>query len=426
MPKLNSRGDAICGVAGIQGSLNQRPYPFATYGRGCWYDDDTILVAFADAGGAVYGWRPFADPNGTALWVIDPRAFNFIAGGGGKWVALIATNPPVQFGSLGDQVGAGAADVALDGTIVYKTDYFGSAGLTIVHRDGTRVDRPDGYPLSYVAIQNDRAIWPGGAYGRAPVRPFFADASGVKLATVNGEDWLVYWSESAGVVVQPDGSSDGYTIRTQTMFDYDVVAIGDDVVVASSLTAGEGPYDLTVFHANRASLRYVVGAGPAATWGPLTAITPPDPPDPPDPEPPDPPDPHPPDPPDPVPPDPVPPDPDPPDPVPPQPPTPEVPPMLYVDLGTSKVPPIAAETCETIAASPDLAKWGTIALKSVQRARNGEPPMLSITDAGAVEWRPEDKVGAFEVFHYTAAGLVADRDWNDRQRSYLLPCAEVK
>jgi hypothetical protein len=273
VPKLNSLGDVICGVGGVQGSLNQRPYPFSTYGRGCWLDDETILVSLVSANGALYGWQPFSDPPGSHTWLVDSRPFNVVAGGGGKYLASIETASPVLYGSLGTLEGAGAGDVSFDGTMVYKTHYFANSGLTVVPPGGASVSLPGAYPLGFQALMNGQAIWPGGAQGRAPARPYFTDAMNLRLATLKGQDWLVYWSQQANaVVLQPDGGSQGYVFVTQTMFDADMIALGDFVVIASSTTQGEGPDDLTRIQANESALTYLVGSGPVPAWGNLGSL----------------------------------------------------------------------------------------------------------------------------------------------------------
>lgn len=291
MPKLNGRGDVIMGVAGIQGSLNGTPYPFGAYGRGCWLDDDTILVALATpppgsgaAAGAVFAWRPFDDPHGQALELKDPRPFNFIAGGGGRWIALMVPGgeqAPIQFGSLGDHPWAGAGDVALDGTAIYKTAYYGSWGLTIVRPDGSIVNRVDGYPLDYVAVGAGAAIWFGGAEGRPLVRPYFADARYVKIVRHEGEDWLLYWSNDNGLILQPDGGVEGFVFLTQTAFDFDAIALDGAILIASSTTQGEGPSDRTIVRVTRAGVEYLVGSGPRPVFGPLERVAAPPPPPPP-------------------------------------------------------------------------------------------------------------------------------------------------
>lgn len=162
MPKLNSRGDAICGVAGTRGSLNGAPYPAALgQGGGCWIDDDTIATAGAD--GRLYAWKPFSDPAAAGIAFLDARGYSDgtggpgIAGGGGRFGAFAAPPiGPVLFGSLGDIAGAGPCSVALDGTLVYKADYYGTYGLVIVAPNGARADRLDAPAWDFQAL-------PGGA-----------------------------------------------------------------------------------------------------------------------------------------------------------------------------------------------------------------------------------------------------------------------
>lgn len=286
MPRMNARADVLMGGGGMPGSINQRPYPFASFGRGAFRDDGTILVALVAAGGAVHAWRPLEDPDGINLTLVDGRGFNAIAGGGGRFAALEVPPPPgrpVLFGSLGDLPNAGAADVAADGTIVYKTSYHANAGLTIVDPSGLVVDRPDAFPVDYQALVGGRAVWRGGAHGRAALRPTLADAMNIRVAeNVAGVDVLAYWSNAASaLVVEPDGEGVGFMFVTQNGFDHDLISLNGEAILAASRTSGEGPADLVKVAITRAGLRYLVPADgnppawfPAPTWGPIK-ITPP-------------------------------------------------------------------------------------------------------------------------------------------------------
>jgi len=284
---MNPFADVIMGGGGMPGSINQRPYPFAAFGRGAFRDPETVLVALAAAGGAVHAWRPLEDPNGERLELIDGRGFNAIAGGGGRFAALMvprAPAPPVLFGSLGDKTGAGAADVAPDGTIVYKTSYHAERGLTIVDPSGGVVELPDALPVDVQALDGGRAVWRGGAHGRAPLRPHLADAMNTRLAeNVRGVDVLAYWSNAAGaLVVEYDGTGLGYMFFTENGFDHDLIALDGAVILAASRTAGEGPGDLVKISISPAGLRYLVPANgeappwfPAAAYGPIELPIPP-------------------------------------------------------------------------------------------------------------------------------------------------------
>jgi len=282
MPRENTRADVIMGGGGMPGSLNQRPYPFAAYGRGAFRDDGTILVALVSAGGAVHAWRPLEDPDGTKLALVDARGFNAIAGGGGRFAALLVPPPPgrpVLFGSLGDKPEAGAADVAPDGTIVYKTAYHADRGLTIVDPAGGVVELPGAYPVDVQALAGGRAVWRGGAYGRAPLRPTLDDAMNTRVAenVSPGVDMIAYWSNEAGaLVVEGDGTGLGYMFVTENGFDHDLIALDGEAILVASRTAGEGPGDLVKIAISSAGLRYLVPADgqappwfPAPTFGPI-------------------------------------------------------------------------------------------------------------------------------------------------------------
>lgn len=292
MPKLNSRGDVICGVGGIQGSLNGKPYPFMSEGRGCWLDDTTILVSAIARGPGVWRWRPFVDPAGAALERVDPRPYNAIAGGGGRWAACIQGVPSLLFGSLGDIPNGGIPDVALDGTILYPHAYPSDYGLTVVPPrapGAVPVTIPQGIALYDHALPGGRAIWHGGAYPveRRP-RPTLS-AVDLQLVEVAGETWLLYWSEGVGIVLQPDGESEGYVIALANGFENHLIARGRHAVAALGLSQGEGPNDYLLLEASRGAARYIGRQGPPIVWQRLSApvVDPPSPPPPPPPKEPD-------------------------------------------------------------------------------------------------------------------------------------------
>ncbi len=282
MPLMNQRGDVIMGGGGTQGSLNQVPYPFATYGRGVFQDDDTILVSLVSAGAAIARWH-----KGEAFAsVIQPqRSANFGAGGGGKWLMLgeqPGSRASLLYGSLPDRLFAGAPDISFDGMIAFKTIYQSIYGLTIILPDGTELPpttvTADGRttlagvaPDSLHALVGGAVIWQGGAYGRTVPRPHHANAANVQLAeTSDGVAWLLYWSDGVGLVLHPDGEHAGYVLEDRAVaFNAHLIAIGADVLVASAWTAAEAPQELVKLRANRSGVQYLVDVDPnrvAPTW----------------------------------------------------------------------------------------------------------------------------------------------------------------
>ena len=85
MPLLNSRGDVIMGGGGVPGSLNGQYYPFTTYGRGCFKDDNTIIAASVDQGAALVEWISW---NKDYALIHPARYANGVAGNGGKWIGI--------------------------------------------------------------------------------------------------------------------------------------------------------------------------------------------------------------------------------------------------------------------------------------------------------------------------------------------------
>jgi hypothetical protein len=271
MPTLNSRGDVIAGGGGLPGSLNAKPYPFVSSGAGCWWDDETINFSYVPAGYRLYAWQPAKDPNGTAITPLAARGFNGIWGGGGVYAALLDRPSPVLYGTYGDIQGAGAASVALDGTLVFKTSYHADRGLTLIKpgTSGQRIALPDADPSWFRALPGGQAIWAGGgAYGREPIKPFYTDMTDVLLVHAAGEDWLQGWVPHLNaVVIQPNGANVGFVFQNWPMFGRSMIGYWDHLYSAFSTTAGET--DVITFAATRGGITYLHGSGPRPAFGPL-------------------------------------------------------------------------------------------------------------------------------------------------------------
>lgn len=258
MPIQNSVGDVICGGGGAQGSVNGKLYPFASEGRGCFIDDDTILVQLA-AGHVLARWR--WRESDVPVVVDPPRGANAMAGGGGKW---LADGAGYVYGSIPDWYGAALIGVAPDGTIAYYPNAQTGVGLVIVDPDGQvhayadQIAKPAPQVVSAGVV-----IWERGAVGRDPLRPARTDAQGIQLVTVDGEDWLVYWAEPLGLVAQRDGATDGYLLGRDT-WHYHARNVGGLLRVVWSVTDGEGPNDSRARIVNRTAPRV-----------PLTVVGPP-------------------------------------------------------------------------------------------------------------------------------------------------------
>ena len=256
MPLLNSRGDVLAGTAGMPGSLNGVPFPFAAFGGGCWLDDETVLVSIPVPGpleAILATWRP-GDTEPAPL--PERRGANDFSAGGGRFIAWLSGYG--AWGTLGHLPAAGVAgrlSVAPDGTIAYIPDRGYGYGLTLVDPDGLAHDVPGIYALAEQTVRAGVAVWQGGAFGLDPApRPACANAQGLVVAELpDRERWLVDWADGVGFVAQLDGAADGYVLgTTPTFFNHHARAIGGELVIAWSRTAGEAPGDIEVVQVNRA------------------------------------------------------------------------------------------------------------------------------------------------------------------------------
>ena len=280
------------GAGGVPGSLNGQYYPFSTYGRGAFVTPTALVVAQAPS--ALLGRWDIGAPTATTL--SPPHTANAIAGGGGQWIALSeapdGSRATLLVGTIPDLYGAGMGDVAFDGTIAFKSIYQSYDGVTIIPPGASRpahVNWPSEIPSDWISIPDARnpydlqalpggkAVWRGGAFGRAPLRPFYADAMNMRIATTaDGTAWLCYWTNArSGLILQPDGASEGYVLETRGVaYSHDLVAINNDLFVASSWTQGEGPGDIVKLRANRQSVTYLIDVDPqrvVPTWEPFEA-----------------------------------------------------------------------------------------------------------------------------------------------------------
>ena len=251
MPIMDGRGHVLCGGGGLQGSLDGTPLPFATYGGGCWYDDrGTALEQLREpAPGTLAFCREAAAP------ALLPRGANDFAGGGGAFIAWLAGYG--VWGSLEQRLAgtdeevrahlatagtAGPRSVAPDGTIAYIPDRQNGYGLALVDPDGRAVIIPGIPPVDVQVLGAGVAIWRGGAEGRPPTRPALADAQGVQLQTFDGEDWLLYWSEARGCILQPDRGTHGFVLDSRPLeFNPHMRVVDNELRICWSTTQGEGP-----------------------------------------------------------------------------------------------------------------------------------------------------------------------------------------
>src|SRR5262252_5642482 len=267
MPLLNGRGDVLGGAGGAQGHLNGRPFPFVSFSGGAWLDDGTVLVAIpaSTSSGSVLATWSVGAPSPTPIPDPANQGANDWAAGGGRWIAWLAGYG--VFGALGHLPAAGLPNsgtpvcrhcVAPDGTIAYVPDRQAGNALMLANADGS----PQGpigpmWPYDAQTLGHGAVIWRGGAYGTPTPRPGVSDAITIVAVDLpDGERWLVYWSNSLGFVVQLDGASDGYLLGTTgTFFNHHARAVGNELVVAYSLTQGEAPGDVRVVVIDRTVAR---------------------------------------------------------------------------------------------------------------------------------------------------------------------------
>lgn len=287
MPRLNAHGVALLGRSGGPASVNGRIIIDPGGGPASWLNGDTILVNT----NARAVWEVLAvsvkDPSVRIL--LQPGGANDLAAGGDRWLSWAAGYG--LDGSLGHLAAAGLRGAGLDGTLAYCPDRQVGVGLVLAAPDGSEVNVPGAIVYDEYSLQvlgPSTALWYDGArvntFGDIPPLVFAVPPGKTRLVHLPGEDWLVYWSESLqALVAHVNGATDGYRLQEGPFaFNHDAVAVDGELVVAWSLTQGEGPSDGVTVQVDRSRPRVPLVVAPE----PPDPI-PPDPePEPPQPEPP--------------------------------------------------------------------------------------------------------------------------------------------
>jgi hypothetical protein len=253
MPRLNNAGQAACGVGDniasydkkVVASKDSTGFPA---GGTSWIDDTTLIYqTYAQADG-----HPILETFDTVTskrTTVSDLGANDIAAGGGRWVAWL-DNGTGLYGDLVSPI-AGIGSVGRDGTIAIIPDRQEGFGFKLYAPDGriTTVPSPE-VAFGLFVVGPTQAIWngpPGQGFHTlnlfVPVQT--GDGSGPKLLTVNGEDWVMYWSERFGLITHPTHTLEGYVLETRPIaFNYDAVSVDGRFIAAWSNTTGERPQDL--------------------------------------------------------------------------------------------------------------------------------------------------------------------------------------
>jgi hypothetical protein len=243
----------LAGAGGIQGSLDGVSFPFPSWGGGSWLNDEQAVVSHQITGVPT-------DPQGLCTWdpgnvpvQIGPSPNDFSAGGDSyvAWRAGYGVFGTLERffdrATLAIAGTAGPRACAPDGTVAFIPDRQYGYGIRIVARDGSVTEVPGIAPTDVQTLGPGVAIWSHGAVGRPALRPALSDAQGVQVHRFNQQDWLLYWSDAAGLVLQVDGASEGWVLDSRPLeFNPSCAVVVDELQIAWSTTQGEGPQDIVV------------------------------------------------------------------------------------------------------------------------------------------------------------------------------------
>jgi hypothetical protein len=252
MPMISRVGRVLAGQGGVQGSMDGAYFPFPSWGGGCWLSPTSALVATRDD--ALAEWVPGTDPvpvsQGANDWAAHHHAWIAWRAGYGVFGSLefrLPGTPAEVRAQLAIAGTCGPRAVGPDGSIAYIPNRDVGLGIRLVDEQGGVIDVPSVVPWDVQVLDRGVMIWRGGAIGRAPTRPAVADATNVQLHVVDGADWLLYWSETYGLVLQPDGSAYGWVLDPRPLAcNPSAALVGDELQIAWSINQGEGPHDIVI------------------------------------------------------------------------------------------------------------------------------------------------------------------------------------
>lgn len=236
------------GIAGWQGSLDRVPFPFPS-GGGVWLDDDTILVPLFGLPGAPLATYRIGSPPTV---IQPPRGANTMVAGAGRYLAFLADGGRTGvYGSLGSLPVAGLGAASLEGHLAYIPNYQAGIGVVVSSTGGVETFIPQANSLDLQILGPTAILWRNGT------RPAVANYAepvtvvpglGWRRAVVDGVDWIVYWTDSLGLIAHRwMDPTHGFVIEpTPTAFNHDAVGLPGVLRVAYSRTQGEGPNDLVV------------------------------------------------------------------------------------------------------------------------------------------------------------------------------------
>jgi hypothetical protein len=207
VPIFSPSGHIAAGIAGAGVSVDQVPIDLG--GGTCWLDDETALYQCNDGlGDAASNWflRTFHRSTQAKTDIEPKRGASFIIAGGGRWAATLVGYG--TYGALGYLPLAGVRAAGFDGTLAICENYQSGLGLSLYAPDGTiTTGDPATVYRDARVIAPDDVVYVTGAGGVATLqgRRFAVAGSALapKLITVDGEEWLAYWTEALGIIAHP-------------------------------------------------------------------------------------------------------------------------------------------------------------------------------------------------------------------------------
>ncbi len=271
MPRLNSLGDALCGVGSGINSVNGAVVASLSAAGGAggdWLNDTTIITPTNLGLGAGLNLYEVPWPVG-AVTLVAANGANFVQAGGDVWERFLGgveTNV-VAVPSLPN---AGTGDVDFDGTWSVVTTYGSSSGITVYSAIGTVLQQINASLLGVIKMRDGWLTYFG-----EDGWPLLDSQTGdpfpdyVKQVDIGS---MIPMGTGTPILLEYNAPNTQFSIRradqgtglllpvSATMFNVDAVKLADGTIrIAWSTGAGELPSELVVMDVDTSTKQTSIG-----------------------------------------------------------------------------------------------------------------------------------------------------------------------
>ena len=242
MPIYSQRGQILAGIGTAPVSVDKTT--IGTGGIGGWYNNETVIYNRYTAEG---GWNVVSHGENSLPTIVFAGGANHCDAGGNVWAAW--NNQGLYISTGYHLPSAGPGTVGPDGAVAYVPDYQVGIGMDVREYTGSVWQLSAGIVYDPQLLGQFKAIWRDNTLtvhtnNLPEIIPTITNAFRPRAVFVRNEWWVVYWSQSMGMVCRPFSSNLGYIIGPGDKFNHDARQSGNNIEMCFAYRAGEHPSDI--------------------------------------------------------------------------------------------------------------------------------------------------------------------------------------